>query len=256
MVMTSSRLARGALRLRKDLLRKGRNKFLRRDERVFLRRKLAAAAEHFENFALRLFAVGIVYDLDEHLFARNGAQAADNADILRKLPFVGHYEPAPLFLIICAGQAAHTAPHDGIHARLVAALAADDLCKHDVFMKSAVERAGRDKQIFPVLAQKEREPALVALHGAAHETEFCGGDEPPAIVAHDFALAFQLPQKAEYRLPAAAVSDAEQMADVARLFVFELARMKFFPYTFDRCHNYLKFWFYIFIFTRRAKTTP
>ena len=188
---------------------------------------------------------GIVYNFDENLFARNGAHAPDNADILRIFALVGHDKPALLFLIICAGKAAHAAPHNGMHARLVAPLAADDLCEHDVLMQRAVQGAGRNEQIFPVLAQKKGEPALVALHGAEHQPELCGGDEPTALIAHDFALLLEFAQDAEDLLPAAAAADAEQMTDVARLFVFELARMKFFPYTFDCCHNNLKFWVYI-----------
>lgn len=99
-------------------------------------------------------------------------------------------------------------------------------------MQCAVQRARREKEVLPLLAEQKRKPALVALHRAAHEPELFGGDEPSPRVADDRALRFQLFEHASDRIAFAAAARAEKAADLVCTLVFERAFLELFFYAF------------------------
>ena len=199
----------------------------RGDERVLLHFEVAAPAEHAHDLPLGRPAVGVSGDAHEHLFARHGARAARDTNLVAEPALVRLDEPALLLAVIGSRKLLHAAGDDGMHARLVAAFAADEHRVHRIAVQRAVHAVAGQEQVLPsVLAQQEAEPALVALHGALDEPEFIGGDEPTARVAHERARPFQRFKRAAERVALAAVRNAEQARDLVRLFVLQLPAFK------------------------------
>ena len=154
--------------------------------------------------------VGVGGEPDENFFPARGAQAADDADTVRKTALIRLYKSAFAFLRIGAGRRAHAAGQDAVYTALVAAIAADELCQHGVTVQCAVQGTMRQKQILPaVVADQKTEAALVPLDRAADQAQLLRRDISAALVAHEHTLFLRTFEKAGDLVLFAARADAE-----------------------------------------------
>ena len=200
---------------------------MRAEDRILLRLQVAVAADDLFDLALDQPAFGICDDAHAHLFSGCGAFSADDAHFIAKAPLVRADDPAPPTALIDADDAPHAATDNGIDGCLVAAAAADDAREHLVAVQRPAARARGDKQI-PFRPQQKGKTALARLQRAAHEPQFFGRDAAPALVPHDLPLLFERAQQPLQLRAFAPRRDAEQAADLIRLFILQRARMKLF----------------------------